>query len=62
MEPDVKVPPPLAVERVESPDAAVAFQDTDAPVEMGQPDPGGQPRHASTDDDRVVHGFGGQGY
>ena len=36
--------------------ARMAFEDAHLAAEMGQADPGRQPRHARADDDGVVHG------
>ena len=48
-----------AIERVQTTDRVVLLQDTDALIKVRQPDPGRQPAHPSTDNDRVVLRFHG---
>ena len=53
---DVERSSAAAVKRIQPADRAVALEDADAPLKVGQADAGRQSRHAGPDDDRVVHG------
>ena len=57
VETNIIVASPQAVERIQSADRVVPLENADPLVEVGQANPGSEPAHPSTDDDRIVLGI-----
>ena len=55
MQPNIVVAMIHPVERVQSTNCGVSLEDADLLIVIGQSDPGGEPRHSRSDNDRVVH-------
>ena len=55
METDVVVASVHAIERIQAADGVVAFENANFLVVVGEPNARRQTRHASADDDGVVH-------
>lgn len=57
MQADIVVPSPKPVERVESPDGGMAFEDADGLVKVSESDSCSQPGQTCSNDNRIVcHG------
>jgi hypothetical protein len=55
---DIVIAATETIERIQAANRGVSFQDTDTLIEVSEPNPSGQPRHACANDDRVVHNAG----